>query len=189
MSVKYALLGILAERERHGYDLKDAFDDRVGEFWALNFGQIYSTLDRLEGEGLVAWRDEPQERRPNRKIFRITPKGRREFEEWLTRPVSRPRALRDELFIKLLFLDPDDRDSLLELIARQREIYVRHMQRLTKRKLELSKRTDRKDLIVTELLMDAALLHAEADVRWLGHVEERLGGRGGRRSARRRDGA
>ncbi|MGH7856156.1 MAG: PadR family transcriptional regulator, partial [Candidatus Binatia bacterium] len=63
MSVKYALLGILAEKERHGYDLKEAFEERVGEFWALNFGQIYSTLDRLEADGMVEWRAEPQERR------------------------------------------------------------------------------------------------------------------------------
>src|ERR1051326_7748750 len=101
MSVKYALLGILSERERHGYDLKNAFDERVGEFWALNFGQIYSTLDRLEREGLVEMHSQPQEKRPDRKVYRITTKGRRELEKWLYRPVLRPRALRDEVFIKL----------------------------------------------------------------------------------------
>jgi DNA-binding PadR family transcriptional regulator len=181
MSVKFALLGILSERERHGYDLKDAFDERVGEFWALNFGQIYSTLDRLEREGLVERRSEPQEKRPDRKIYRITPKGKRELEEWLSRPVLRPRALRDEVFIKLLFHDPDDRETLLELIQKQKQVYMEHMRGLTRRKFELSKRADRAQLFVTELLMDAALFHAEADLRWLQQTEQKLAARRSRR--------
>ena len=188
MSVKYALLGILAEKERHGYDLKEAFEERVGEFWALNFGQIYSTLDRLEANGLVEWRSEPQERRPDRKIFRITPKGRKDLGEWLLRPVARPRALRDELFIKLLFLDPeDDRDSVLDLIERQRQIYMRRMQSLTRRKVELSRRPDRRKHLVTDLLIDAALFHAEADLRWLEHTREKLRSRPARGKKRREE--
>jgi DNA-binding PadR family transcriptional regulator len=187
MSVKFALLGILSEKERHGYDLKDAFDERVGDFWGLNFGQIYSTLDRLEREGLVEWRAEAQEKRPHRKIYRITAKGRHELEEWLLRPVGRPRALRDELFIKLLFLDSDDRDSLLDLLQKQKQVYIVHMQQLTRRKFELAKRPDRSDLLITELLMDAALFHAEADIKWLTQTEQKLRSRGSRRTARRRE--
>ncbi|MGH7859559.1 MAG: hypothetical protein ACREQY_19720, partial [Candidatus Binatia bacterium] len=110
-----------------------------------------------------------------RKIFRITSKGRKELEEWLLRPVARQRALRDELFIKLLFLDPDeDRDSVLELIEKQKQIYMRRMQSLTRRKVELSERRDRRKLLVTDLLMDAALFHAEADLRWLEHTRQKL---------------
>lgn len=177
MSVKYALLGILSERDRHGYDLKDAFEERVGEFWSLNYGQIYQTLDRLERDGLVEWRGERQEKRPDRKVYRITSKGRRELEEWLTRPVTRPRALRDELFIKMLLLGPDKRRAITDLIERQKQIYLGHMRRLTERKFELSQRPDRAELLVTELLMDAALFHAEADVRWLTHCAQKLHGR------------
>lgn len=187
MSVRYALLGILSERNRHGYDLKDAFDERIGDFWSLNFGQIYSTLDRLEREGLVEGRIEEQDKRPNRKIYRITPKGRRELEGWLSQPVEKPRALRDELFIKLLFLDISDREPALALIQKQKQVYMQHMQRLTRRKLEMSQRPDRKDLLVTELLMDAALFHAEADLKWLAHTEQKLRGPGIRRAARRRE--
>lgn len=174
MSVKFALLGILSQQERHGYDLKSAFDDRVGDFWSLNYGQIYSTLDRLEREGMVEWHEEPQERRPDRKIYRITPKGRRELEEWLTEPVGRARALRDELFIKLLFLDPSNPEPIVNLIQEQKRVYLRHMQKLTQRKYELSKRPDRSDAMMTELLIDAALFHAEADIRWITMTEEKL---------------
>jgi DNA-binding PadR family transcriptional regulator len=174
MSVKYAILGILSQQERHGYDLKGAFDERVGDFWSLNYGQIYSTLDRMEREGLVEWHEEAQERRPDRKIYRITPKGRSELERWLTEPVSRARALRDELFIKLLFLDSANPEPILNLIQEQKRVYLRHMQKLTQRKYALSKRPDRDDAIMTELLIDAALFHAEADIRWITMTEEKL---------------
>ena len=174
MSVKHALLGILSEKERHGYDLKSAFDDRVGEFWSLNYGQIYSTLDRLEKEGLVSWREEPQPKRPDRKIYRITPRGRQELEDWLARPVGRTRALRDELFIKLVFLGRKDPAAVVDLIQRQKEVYLAHMQRLTQRKFELARRPATDDALATEILMDAALFHAEADVRWLVQTEAKL---------------
>jgi DNA-binding PadR family transcriptional regulator len=186
LSVKYALLGILSEGERHGYDLKEAFDERIGEFWGLNFGQIYSTLDRLEREGLVEWREEPQERRPDRKIFRITAKGRRELEEWLLRPVGRPRALRDELFIKLVFLQSSDHGPILDLIDQQKKVYMSHMQRLTRRKVELSARADRRAFFVTDVLIDAALFHAEADLKWLSHTEQKIRSGGPTRRAPRR---
>jgi DNA-binding PadR family transcriptional regulator len=175
MSVKFALLGILSEGERHGYDLKGAFDERVGEFWSLNYGQIYTTLDRLERERLVEWREEPQEKRPDRKIYRITSKGRRELERWLARPVGRARALRDELFIKLLFLDREHPEPILDLIQKQKQVYLEHMKRLTRRKFEMAKRADHEELLVTELLMDAALFHADADLRWLTLAEQKLG--------------
>lgn len=171
MSVKYALLGILAEKEHHGYELKCRFDERVGDFWSLNYGQIYTTLDRLEREGLVEWRGEAQPHRPDRKVYRITPKGRRELEEWLSRPVGKTRPLRDELFVKLVFMDRSRPEALLELIAGQKEIYMRRMSALTKRKVELGRRVEKGELLVTDLLIDAALFHAEADLRWLAHCE------------------
>ena len=82
--------------------------------------------------------------------------------------------MRDELFIKLLFLDRDDPEPILNLIAEQKRIYLRHMQRLTQRKYELSKRPDRDEAAVTEILIDAALFHAEADIRWINHTEQKL---------------
>jgi len=173
MSVKYAILGILSEQERHGYELRCAFNQRVGDFWSLNPGQIYTTLDRLEHEGLVEWREESQESRPHRKIYRITHKGRRELQDWLAQPVAKARALRDELFIKLLFLDRANPELIQTLIAEQKRVYLSHMQQLARRKSELTKRPDRSSAGVTELLMDAALFHAEADVRWITMIEKK----------------
>lgn len=167
MAIKYAILGLLAEKDLHGYELKSNFDEKVGEFWSLNYGQIYSTLDRLEKEELVAHDRESQERRPDRKIFRITAAGRQELAKWLATPVSRVRALRDEFFIKLVFMDQRNPGPVLELIEKQRTLYLRQMNRLTQRKVALKKEAGSHAALTTELLMDAGLFHAEADIKWL----------------------
>jgi DNA-binding PadR family transcriptional regulator len=177
MSIKYAILGILAEGNLHGYDLKSSFDEKVGEFWSLNYGQIYSTLDRLEKDGLVTHDREAQEKRPDRKIFRITADGRAELAKWLAAPVTRIRALRDEFFIKLVFLVKNDPALVLALIARQKNLYLKQMNRLTQRKLALKKEeTGGNAPPVSELLLDAGLFHAEADIRWLTLCEAKIRG-------------
>jgi DNA-binding PadR family transcriptional regulator len=174
MSVKYAMLGILAKKDLHGYELKSSFDEKVGEFWSLNYGQIYTTLDRLEKEDLVTHDRQSQDRRPDRKIFSITRKGRKELEEWLAAPVHRVRALRDEFFVKLVFMRKEDPAPVLELIERQKALYLRHMNRLTHRKVELKKKPKTDDALTTELLMDAGLFHAEADIKWLTLCEAKI---------------
>lgn len=174
MSIKYAILGILAEGDLHGYDLKASFDEKVGEFWSLNYGQIYSTLDRLEKEELVTHDRQAQEKRPDRKIFSITPEGRRELENWLSTPVRKVRALRDEFFIKLVFMDKNNIGPLLELIEKQKILYLKHMNRLTQQKVALKKDASTLDALTTELLMDAGLFHAEADIKWLALCEDKI---------------
>ena len=174
MSIKYAILGILAEKDRHGYELKAEFDSRVGEFWSLNFGQIYSTLDRLEKDRLVTHDRQSQERRPDRKIFSITEGGRENLDQWLAKPVPKVRALRDEFFIKLVFMDKTDPTAILELIDRQKMLHLQHMNRLTSRKLAVKKQTDRPKNLTAELVLDAGLFHAEADIRWLTLCEEKI---------------
>lgn len=174
MSVKYAMLGILAEKDLHGYEIKSSFDEKVGEFWSLNYGQIYTTLDRLEKDELVTHDRQFQDRRPDRKIYSITGKGRKELNEWLAEPVSKVRALRDEFFIKLVFMDRHDPGPILELIEKQKALYLKQMNRLTQQKLSLKKKAEKNDQLLTELLVDAGLFHAEADIRWLTHCASKI---------------
>ena len=174
MSIKYAILGILAERDLHGYDLKSSFDEKVGDFWSLNYGQIYSTLDRLEKDGLVTHDREAQEKRPDRKIFRITPAGRQELTQWLATPVTRIRALRDEFFIKLVFMVKSDPAPVLALIDKQKTLHLKQLNRLTQRKLAAKKGAAGNGALVSELLIDAGLFHTEADIRWLTLCEAKI---------------
>ena len=174
MSVRYAVLGFLSSKDMHGYEIKSKFDLATGGFWQLNFGQIYSTLDRLDREGFVERVAEVDSESPDRKVFRITVRGRSGLDDWVKRPVAHPRPLRDDLLVRLLFCDRSSPEPVARMIARQRDVYELEMRKLTERKTDLCKLDLGKHAVVTDLLMDAALFHAEAELRWLSHVEQKL---------------
>jgi DNA-binding PadR family transcriptional regulator len=179
VSVKYGLLGMLARRPQHGYELKRTFEQMTGGFWELNYGQIYQSLDRLSEEGYVHYTVEQEESVPDKKVYAITEEGKQALEDWLASPEEpRPRPLRDELFIRLAVMAPRDITPMLELISQHQGVYLEKMQELTHAKRELSKtkrgRTTSSDELVEELLVDVALFHAEADVKWLEQCESKL---------------
>src|SRR4029078_1895248 len=100
MSVRHALLALLSEGPKYGLQLRHEFEERTGEVWPLNVGQVYTTLQRLERDGLVesdgSGEDGPQ------KGFRITSQGERELGVWLQTPPDLSSPPRDELVIKVL---------------------------------------------------------------------------------------
>ncbi len=190
MSIKHALLGILVRQPGHGYELKQTFEEKVGEFWTLNYGQVYTTLERLHKDGLVEWEDVEQTDKPDKKMYRITEAGRAVFDEWRHQPVkAEPRALRDELFLKLLFMDRDQAGAVLRMIQTQQSVYMAHMMQLTNRKMVLEDAAQQdidaahsgteierieEETVIGTLLIDVAIYHAEADIRWLNHCEAKL---------------
>src|SRR5205823_1531097 len=98
MSVKLGLLALLDEGDMYGYQLRTTFEQRTGATWPLNIGQVYTTLNRLERDGLV---EETGDDGEGHQTYRITPAGREEVRRWFVTPVSRSAAPRDELAIKL----------------------------------------------------------------------------------------
>lgn len=174
MSVRYGVLGLLSGKDMHGYELKSKFDDFTGGFWQLNFGQVYSTLDRLVKMGLVERVGEQTPGPPDRKVFRITTRGRRELDDWIQLPVAQPRALRDDLFVRLLFCNRESAEPIVRMINRHRDAYQLQMQKLSRRKAELLNLKHSDPLSVTELLVDAALFHCEAELNWLNHIEQKV---------------
>ncbi len=99
MHLRYALLALLGEGEAHGYELLKRFNQRIGPFWHPNIGQIYQLLHELERRGFVARRDDGAGTRA-RRVFRLTPRGRRALDTWLTRRPAWPAPLRDEIFVR-----------------------------------------------------------------------------------------
>src|ERR1700712_1414835 len=99
MSVRHALLALLSEGPSYGLQLRHEFEARTGEVWPLNVGQVYTTLQRLERDGLVSSDgddDGPQ------KGYSLTAAGARELTDWLTTPPDPEQPPRDELLIKVL---------------------------------------------------------------------------------------
>ena len=100
MSVRHALLALLAEGPKYGLQLRQEFEARTGEVWPLNVGQVYTTLQRLERDGLVESDDAGDE--GPQKGFRITAAGEGELFDWLRTPPDMTSPPRDELVIKVL---------------------------------------------------------------------------------------
>lgn len=116
MSLEHVLLGLLRE-PASGYDLKAVFDETARHFWHAELSQIYPTLKRLEGRGLLESRTEPSDRGPERRVYRITREGREELRHWLREgpTVGRQRL---EYVAQVFFLgeleDEDVRRGFLE---------------------------------------------------------------------------
>lgn len=166
--LRYALLGLLAGAPSHGYELKAAFERLLGGTWSLNIGQVYSTMARLERDGLVAASVVPQDGLPDRKVYTLTEDGHRELKEWLATPVSEPIRLRDELLVKVLVGGVSDGADRLALIWAQRERHLQALAHLTR--LAADPSVDES----TALLIEKATLEVEADLTWLDRCEERI---------------
>ena len=180
--VQYAVLGLISARTQgaHGYQLKTEFDALYGDFWSLNYGQLYRTLDRLERAGLIEGTEHFQSGRPSRKVYRITASGRQSLDDWLLLPPTyEPRPMRDDLSVKLLFLTDAKHAETLALIRSQRAIYLQHLARLTKRRSVLEE-AGQDESFVTRLLLVQADMRVRADLAWLDLVEAELLQRSGK---------
>lgn len=166
--LKYALLGLLAQTTRHGYDLKQAFEALLGGTWPLNIGQIYTTLARLERDGLVRCQTEIQDLLPDRKVYYLTEMGRQELDQWLNDPIEGAIRLKDEFFIKLLIHQLLNSQNAPALIRKQRQVYIQTLSQLT------GLLTNNTLASATKLLIEGAILHVKADLEWLDVCEERL---------------
>ncbi|RYJ00860.1 MAG: PadR family transcriptional regulator, partial [Actinomycetales bacterium] len=150
MSIKHSLLALLAPGPRHGYQLRAEFEARTGGTWPLNIGQVYSTLQRLQRDGLVEPADEePGDAGESRITYRLTTAGRTEVDDWFRTPVDAGSDPRDELAIKLaLGVGLDDVDLGI-LVQAQRSAGLRRLQEYTR----LKRTADESDL-AWELVLD-----------------------------------
>lgn len=103
LAPEWALLGLLTQKPRHGYELHHYFTDpsALGQVWYLGLSQMYKLLKELEGQGYVEVTVEPQESYPARKVYHITPTGRAAFWQWMEKPIHNPRLIRVEFLAKL----------------------------------------------------------------------------------------
>ena len=166
MSVRNALLALLSEGPKYGLQLRQEFEARTGEVWPLNVGQVYTTLQRLERDRLVAADDE--EDGPQRR-YRITAEGSAELHEWLRSSPADAAPPRDDLLIKVLVATQVPGVDVHDVIQVHRRKLVEVMQRYTAMKADAAE-----DDVALALVVDAELFRIEAAVRWLDSAELRL---------------
>ena len=167
MSVRHALLALLSEGPKYGLRLQQEFEERTGEVWPLNVGQVYITLQRLERDGLVESDTEggagPQKR------FTITQAGGAELEAWLRTPADDIPPPRDELVIKILISLRVPGADVHDIMQVHRRHMIELMHRYWRLKAEAAE-----DDIGLALVADAEMFRLEAIVRWLGAADTRL---------------
>ena len=167
MSVKHALLALLSEGPKYGLQLREEFESGTGEVWPLNVGQVYTTLQRLERDGLVE-SDDTTEVGPQ-KGFRITAAGAEELAGWLRTPPDLSSPPRDELVIKVLVALRIPGVDVHEVIQVHRRYLVELMQQWTRLK------EDEADYDLSlALVVDAELFRLDSVIRWLAAADGRL---------------
>ncbi len=177
MSIRHGLLALLERGPRHGYQLRAEFDAATGSTWPLNVGQVYTTLDRLERDGLVAQDGAPDA--DGRIAYRLTDAGRAEVSSWFRSPVSAKAAPRDELAIKLALAVTTPGVDVLAVVQAQRTGTMGQLQELTR----LKTRAGAADDLAWSLVLDSLVFRAEAEIRWLDHCETRVARAAARRPA------
>ena len=169
MSVKASILAVLTMGECHGYQLRQEIESRTGGSWNINVGQIYSTLDRLERDGLV----EPAETNVGGQTrYRITKLGRIEAQQWLSSPIATGPDSRNELATKLALAVTIPGVAIGELVHQQRVQTMRTLQSLTTAKRNSN--LDDPNEIPWLLIADLNIFNCEAELRWLEHIEGTL---------------
>lgn len=168
MSVRYGLLALLAETPMYGARLRSEFEARTGGTWPLNVGQVYSTLDRLQRDGLVAQLGDSDEE--GRITYALTETGRGEVTAWWHTPVGRTESPRDEMVIKLALAVTAPGVLVRDVIQTQRTATMQRLHALMREKTRHEQAGDLTAILVAEHQIFAR----EADARWLDHIETRI---------------
>jgi DNA-binding PadR family transcriptional regulator len=171
------MLALLSEGPKYGLQLREEFEARTGEVWPLNVGQVYTTLQRLERDGLIASDDSDSVADSTQKAYRITEDGSQELSTWLRTPPDLSSPPRDELVMKILVSLRVPGIDVRDVIQAHRRYLVELMQQWTRIKEEATGAGDG-DLSLN-LAVDAEMFRLDGVMRWLDSAEARIRRAGG----------
>lgn len=170
LSIKHSLLVMLEQQQRYGFELREEFERSTGSTWPLNIGQVYTTLDRLERDGLVS--DLGTDERGHR-YYAITEAGREDVATWFSTPVAPSTPPRNELAIKIALALGTPRVDVAAVIQAQRFPTVQRMQGYVRSRREADKENKAEDFS-WRLVLESLIYSAEAELKWLDHCEAKM---------------
>ena len=178
MPLEHAILGFLEYRPMTGYDLKKYFDQSIAHFWSATQSHIYKALEDLEKDGYVEYQVIPQEDKPNRKEYHITPAGRSELRRWLTAPLS-PEPVRESWLIQIFFSSLSTDKEIASLFeARMKEIQERV--RVYKEEAQAALDRNAKEIGIErarelwQITLDYGIAFYEFEIKWSKKMLERV---------------
>jgi DNA-binding PadR family transcriptional regulator len=156
------VLALLAKEPSHGYQLRARLREALGPLGdAMNAGQIYVTLTRLEKAGLVGWeQSDGLPDRPDRKVYALTPSGQQRVADWLAE-VAWPRLISTDFHLKLVAAAAARLADPVALIDAQRRELLRRLRDSQRAAM------DEPDNSHAALLLEGVVLRLQADLRWL----------------------
>ncbi len=163
-----AILGILMDGPAHGYDIWLSFKERFSGVWSSAPSQLYLVLSKMEKEGLVKSVPGRSGKRPPKKVFSVTEKGRAKFFRWLDEPISSMRRLRIELLAKLHFVLRLCPERIPSILDRERSICKAKLE-------EIERRVSEEKSLYKRLVYLFKASHIETNISWIGKVERILG--------------
>lgn len=171
--LKYALLGFLNYHPLTGYDLKRVMESSIAHFWHADLSQIYRTLKTLEADGEITSEIQPQQDRPDRRVYTITEAGRTDLKTWLHAPLTEMSPLKESLLLKVFFSGQVDKTALLTQLRLQRDLHrqaLAHYQSQTPQDIANNAAqmgATPADARLWEATRRAGLLYEEMYLRWL----------------------
>ncbi|MEV6925816.1 PadR family transcriptional regulator [Dactylosporangium sp. NPDC051485] len=163
-AVHWGLLALFSDGPKYGYQLRTELDTRTGGMWALNVGQIYTTLERLHRDGLV---DSVGQNDEGRTVYAMTEQGQAALAEWFATPVTNTDRSRSELAIKLAIAVTTPQADVAGIVQAQRVESMRQMRDHT----DLRRRADPAKELAWILLLDHLMFALDSELRWLDHIE------------------
>jgi DNA-binding PadR family transcriptional regulator len=171
MSIKYAILGLLHYRDMHGYRIKEHIERHFGHMWTINYGQLYPALKSMQEEGLIDMVEvAPSDNGgPNKKLYKITGKGKEAFQGWLHSKPERQMFLRDPFLMRFLFFGFGDADKSLQVIDEQIRVYEDQM-KMRRQNMSRWRRQESHVRLIAEL----GLSLNEMYLQWLLRAREEI---------------
>jgi PadR family transcriptional regulator, regulatory protein AphA len=166
MSLKFALLGLLADSPRYGYEIKRRFEAGLGNVWSLSYGQLYPTLRRLSELGWVTKKTEPGKKAADKNTYSITEKGRKKLDEWLLKPLRSTYKVKDEFTLRFQFFSKLSAGAVHDYLKVQQEktVLQRHSFQRT-----LDSLRDEIDYFLRAIIRKG-IIHLDAENQWLEEV-------------------
>jgi PadR family transcriptional regulator AphA len=170
-ATSWAILGMLTFGTMSGYDLGKMVDRSIGRFFSPAKSQIYSELRRLVDLGFASVEHVTQTERPNKRLYSITPEGRRQLRQWLETSAPEPESYRSPFLLKLFFGSLVSPETLTTQVKQAHEIARQELAELEAVEAEIK---DKPEYLYPNLVLRFGLEHNRASVRWTAEVLREL---------------
>ncbi|CAM2975524.1 PadR family transcriptional regulator [Skermania piniformis] len=175
MALCDAILATLLDGEASGYDLTKKFDASTANFWTSTPQQLYRELEKMEANGLISATLVEQEKRPNKKVFRVTDAGRAALRAGNAR-TPRPTAIRDELLVQVQSMEAGDIEPVLQAIREKKRAAEAKLERYERRRERILDGRSEAEFLATAdrigpyLALARGMFFETENIRWCGFV-------------------